>query len=379
MDNVRANGMSFSESEVAFLPIFKRLDSTTIEQLLNLSSEHWLAKRTNPIISISARASVVEALQILSSNNILGAPVFEVETNNFLGFVDMMDLLANVVSFYKDRDVPDDEEVPVSWDRNIENLQQRGEDFAKQAVTALIDKSRVDEYCPVSHHGTLFQVMEDVLSHKIHRVPVFENSDRVCAILSQSDLIQFLFENIKEVGIARYDTVEKLVLGTSAVISMSAKAKAIHAFFLMLYNKVPAVAIVSGNGELVGNLSASDLRGLDEKTFTQLLMPVMEFVKSVKRHRGLITCKKDSTLESVLSKLANNRVHRLWMVDDQNCPIGVVTLTDIMRLFSNREESNPGTLSSAWVRPPKDNRISARRYGKVGRGGPRGSPSQQRY
>jgi hypothetical protein len=41
---------------------------------------------------------------------------------------------------------------------------------------------------------------------------------------------------------------------------MSARAKAIHAFFLMLYQKVPAVAIVSGNGELVGNLSASDLR-----------------------------------------------------------------------------------------------------------------------
>jgi len=225
-----------------------------------------------------------------------------------------MDLLANVVSFYKDRDVPGGEEVPVSWNRNIETLQQRGEEFAKQLVTALIDRSRVDEYCPVSHHGTLFQVMEDVLSHKIHRVPVFDNNDRVYAILSQSDLIQFLFENIKEVGIARYDTVEKLGLGTNEVISMSAKAKAIHAFFLMLYNRVPAVAIVSGNGELVGNLSASDLRGLDEKTFTQLLMPVMEFVKSVKRHRGLITCKKDSTLESVLSKLANNRVHRLWML-----------------------------------------------------------------
>jgi len=356
------------------------LDSTTIEQMLNLSGEHWLSKQSRQIISISASSSVVEAVQILSSNNILGAPVFERETNNFLGFVDMMDLLSNVVSFYADREIPGGEEVPISWCRNIETLQQRGEEFAKQPITALIDKSRVDEYCPVSHHGTLFQVMEDVLSHNIHRVPVFDNTDKVYSILSQSDLIQFLFENIKEVGIARYDTVEKLGLGTSAVISMSAKAKAIHAFFLMLYNRVSAVAIVSGNGELVGNLSASDLRGLDQNTFTQLLMPVMEFVKSVKRHRGLITCKKDSTLESVLSKLANNRVHRLWMVDDQNGPIGVVTLTDIMKLFSNREESNPGTLSSGWVRPPRENRGAAKRYGKVGYGrggGARSSPLVQ--
>lgn len=42
---------------------------------------------------------------MLSTNNILSAPVFEKETNNFLGFVDMMDLLANVVSFYKENNV----------------------------------------------------------------------------------------------------------------------------------------------------------------------------------------------------------------------------------------------------------------------------------
>jgi len=56
------------------------------------------------------------------------------------------------VSFYKERDVTGQagEEVPVSWCRNIETLKERGEQFAKQPVTALIDKSRVDDYCPVS-------------------------------------------------------------------------------------------------------------------------------------------------------------------------------------------------------------------------------------
>jgi len=363
--------MSFSQSEVIFLPIFKRLDTTTLEQLFNLSGEHWINKRNKKVITINADASVSEALQVLSSNNILAAPVFDRETNSFLGLVDMMDILANVVSFYKEHDSADakpGEEVPVSWCRNIETLQQRGEQFAKQPTTALIDRSRVDDFCPVSNHGTLFQVMDDVLSHNVHRVPVFDNSDKVYNILSQSDLIQFLYENIRDIGIARFDTVEKLGLGTPAVISMSARAKAIHAFFLMLYNRVQAVAIVSGNGELVGNLSASDLRGLDQNTFPQLLTPVMEFVKSVKRHRGLITCKKDSTLESVLSKLANNKVHRLWVVNEHNCPTGVITLTDIMTLFSNREESTPGTFHAGWTAPPRVNpRGATRRYTNKGR------------
>lgn len=359
--------MSFSQSEVTFLTIFKRLDTTTIEQLLNAGGEHWINKRNKSIININASASVVEAMQVLSSNNILAAPVMERETDTFLGFVDMMDLLSNVVSHYSERssaDAKQGEEVPVSWCRNIETLKERGEQFAKQPITALIDKSRVDEYCPVSHHGTLAQLMEDVLSQNVHRVPVFDNNDKVYNILSQSDVIHFLYEHIRDIGIARFDTVEKLGLGTRAVISMSARAKAIHAFFLMLYQKVPAVAIVSGNGELVGNLSASDLRGLDQNSFTELLKPVMEFVKSVKRHRGLVTCKKSSTLESVLSKLANNNVHRLWMVDDQNCPIGVVTLTDVMKLFANREESSP-LMQPVSPRPAAG---STKRYTKVWKG-----------
>jgi hypothetical protein len=37
----------------------------------------------------------------------LAAPVFDKENDNFLGFVDMMDLLANVVSFYSDRQSTD--------------------------------------------------------------------------------------------------------------------------------------------------------------------------------------------------------------------------------------------------------------------------------
>lgn len=133
--------MSFSQSEVTFLSIFKRLDTTTIEQLLKDGGDHWVKKRNKSIINISAAASVVEAMQVLSSNNILAAPVFDKENDNFLGFVDMMDLLANVVSFYSERssaDAKQGEEVPVSWCRNIETLKERGEQFAKQPITALL-------------------------------------------------------------------------------------------------------------------------------------------------------------------------------------------------------------------------------------------------
>ena len=49
----------------------------------------------------------VNICRFFSSNNILAAPVFDKANDNFLGFVDMMDLLANVVSFYSERQSTD--------------------------------------------------------------------------------------------------------------------------------------------------------------------------------------------------------------------------------------------------------------------------------
>ncbi len=65
--------------------------------------------------------------------------------------------------------------------------------------------------------------MEDVLSQSVHRVPVYNNTEKMYllletiviipstsnrySILSQSDIIHFLYEHIRDVGIARYDTV----------------------------------------------------------------------------------------------------------------------------------------------------------------------------
>ena len=43
-----------------------------------------------------------------------------------------------------------------------------------------------------------------------------------------------------------------------------------------------------------------------------------------------VTLRQDSTLEQAMAKAAIAKVHRLWVVDDKNRPVGCVSLTDII-------------------------------------------------
>lgn len=53
-----------------------------------------------------------------------------------------------------------------------------------------------------------------------------------------------------------------------------------EAFELMYKSQVSGVAVLDSQGSLVGNLSGSDLRGIQQSEFENLLLPVKVFLKA---------------------------------------------------------------------------------------------------
>lgn len=45
-----------------------------------------------------------------------------------------------------------------------------------------------------------------------------------------------------------------------------------------------------------------------------------------------ITCKMETLLVEVMAKTIANRVHRIWVIDDQGLLVGVVSLSDILKV-----------------------------------------------
>eukprot|EP00658_Telonema_sp_P-2_P078119 TRINITY_DN7239_c0_g1_i10.p2 TRINITY_DN7239_c0_g1~~TRINITY_DN7239_c0_g1_i10.p2 ORF type:complete len:123 (+),score=26.92 TRINITY_DN7239_c0_g1_i10:309-677(+) len=109
---------------------------------------------------------------------------------------------------------------------------------------------------------------------------------------------------------------------------------AIDGFERMETQSVSGLAVLNDEGQLVGNLSASDLRGMGRHEFGDLLMSVEDFTLINKDQVQGYCLPPDATLDCLLQTFKEKRVHRLYVVDERNSPMAVITLTDVMRLLT---------------------------------------------
>jgi len=182
----------------------------------------------------------------------------------------------------------------------------------------------------------------------VHRVAVIGANGKTENVLTQTDIVRFLITKIDEHPWFFDTTVKEMHLGLEKrIITCHQSAKAIKAFKLMDEHKVSAVGVVDDRGRLVGNLSASDLKGQGiadwgqgADPFGTLQMPVMSFLQQGgMTHFPVGSCTSDTTFNFLLLKVMALRVHRLWVVDKKGKPISVISLTDVMQaLIAQKQE-----------------------------------------
>ncbi|KAF6264439.1 hypothetical protein COO60DRAFT_1457574 [Scenedesmus sp. NREL 46B-D3] len=214
----------------------------------------------------------------------------------------------------------------------------------------------------------------------------------ISAIVSQSDVAAYLHKHADQLGPLADATVAQLGLAGKAVVCVPGEMSAIHAFASMAANKVSCVGVVSHahGGGLVGSLSSSDLAGLLPEHFVSLAGPVLQYLTArasaswggqpqhaaaagpalpaprvslqqqqqpagggarawgLKGGEGLklpplVSCSPASSLRQVLALLAAHRLHRLHVLDGHSRPVGIVTITDLLRLIVG-----PGELLEAY-------------------------------
>jgi len=309
----------------------KLLQTTLIRQILP-------AKR-DQILELDSNTTVSQAIKVLAGNNILSMPVWDKNDGVYLGFLDYLDILNFAINMYTEG-IQVNETQYGAYCTDINILQHRGVRFGIKPVKEIINASKKDEFIPVYAHGTIYQLIEGVFYKGIHRVPVLDENNKIVSIVTQSEVLNFL---AKHMDIVVSDlgniSVDQLHLGTKNVIAMSTNAQAIHAFYLMYTHKVSAVAIVSPSGSLVANLSASDIRGLEQQHFESLLLPVTQYIINQRgKPKAPITCTINTDFQTVLMKMILFRIHRIWIVDEDDRPIGVISQTDVMKKLSEFQD-----------------------------------------
>jgi len=296
------------------------LSKVTVEELVTSKTQTYC---------IGVGDTLRNAMDMMKKFNILSLPVTDAN-GKIEGMISVMDLL-----------------VYLAWAPYFETgkpisgeLSQTKLETTVRALLGLTEESRtvhvVEPHLPLMNLAIPF-------TSGLHRVLVQKKigeDQTAIRVLSQSDVIRFIYER-KSDFVTHMEKKLKDLVTPKKVISINESFSALDGFKEMTLAKVPAVAVVdSQTGEVIGNLAASDLRGVSSEALSDVILPVMSFLKKTRGHAfKILTVTIDNTLEDAIKMIVENKVHRLWLVaGDQNkeypmTPIGILTLTDIFKTF----------------------------------------------
>jgi len=297
-------------------------DPLAIEFLENLTAGYL---KRSQLFMIYPNDTVATALQLLAENQILSAPVLDDVNNQVLGSVDVLDLASFIVSIYtehKSSSLP-----------HLYNPQEFEKRFS-EPVMNLINSSKRDPFCPVFSYSSIAYVISQIFKTGIHRVAVLDNNCKVVGQISQSDIIQLIYQNPRPFKNLTSRRLIDLNLDLGPVVSVHESAFLIEALRAMLNFGISGLAVVDSNGSLVNNLSVSNFKGITKQNFFRMEESIESLFSTRAEKFPPVTCTMETTLEEVIEKLATNRVHRIFVVDHHFKPMNVLSLTTVMRVFT---------------------------------------------
>jgi len=303
----------------------------TIRQLLQQTEVSTICSVYNTIISVEVTDEVSKAFKLLIEHKILSVPVYDSFNRKYIGFLDMLDLIAHAF-----------DKIDFSQCTELDQV-LKSDVFTKSKCSEVFSRSGRNPFYAIDIHSPVLMAMEFMSKKLVHRVPVFDPSGSLVTIVTQSNIIKLLFDNLDRFNYASLK-LQDLDLGTKNVISINQQKKAIEAFKLIHSNKISGVAVVDDNGYLVGNISASDLGkiGYDAAYLSRLFLSCKDFLTFTGQSEEEQTIPGprcvflSATLEELLHKFAVTHSHHLYVIDSETKPIGVISLVDVIALFVNQ-------------------------------------------
>jgi len=316
--------------------------------------------------------SVATAFQKMINNNILSVPVYDQVRRSFTHFIDMVDVVAFAVARVTEQQASSDfiqfMDIPLLQTVNCGEVS---------------DLSKRDPFFPVESGAPLLEAMNLMVKWGVHRIPIVDAEGELMTIISQSQLSAFIYKYLSSFSPSLFkQTAASIAIpvieqGTSTnipakVISVGLRDRAIDAFITMHEKRISGVAVIDDDGIIVGNVSASDLKaiGHDGILLTRLFYPVSEFLKLICPHGNTEPSSELSrdekqtqalrytppaivpttaTFGAVLGTLVLARIHRVYVVDEQRHPVGVIGYAEILRAVYDDLLRTTGSLRSAGL------------------------------
>eukprot|EP00698_Gefionella_okellyi_P015092 TRINITY_DN4235_c0_g1_i1.p1 TRINITY_DN4235_c0_g1~~TRINITY_DN4235_c0_g1_i1.p1 ORF type:complete len:377 (+),score=88.03 TRINITY_DN4235_c0_g1_i1:126-1256(+) len=190
----------------------------------------------------------------------------------------------------------------------------------------------------IQPEGDLFQAMQQLVEHRVHRLPIVHQSERndVLYIITHVSILWDIINNFREeLTLLRY-TIEEINIGTfGGVVTVLYDTPLVNVLHMLMERHISALPIVDETGVVIDVYSKSDVVLLAQEKVYDIGITVKQALSKRPQQGAAVvpTCRKTDSLKTVLERLAATNVHRLICVDGQGHVLGIVSLHDIFEFL----------------------------------------------
>jgi len=302
------------------------MDTSNLQKLFGEMKLSQMLSR--PILTLTAEDTIVPLMKRLASIGYQSALIVDPRTQQPLGFVGALDVMAEILDHLK-------EFSHAQKGIDIEVANAQGNSFFNKTCSEFINRSQRDPLVALTSQNTLLDAVK--VLQDVHRLMVKDESGRVVNILTQTDILSFIMSRYDLVASVGKPLTESGINPTEVVGSLKEDTPVIGAMRYMRDCGVSGVAVINNVGQIITNFSGADLLRLTPENFSLIASNLKDYLYQVHGYlKPPICCKNTDTLETVMLKMERYNIHRVYIVDDGMMPTGFLSLTDIMRYLTSQ-------------------------------------------
>ncbi|KAG9509739.1 5'-AMP-activated protein kinase subunit gamma-1, partial [Fragariocoptes setiger] len=278
------------------------------------------------LVVFDTQLLVKKAFHALINNGCRAAPLWDSAAQEFVGMLSITDFINIIRTYHKSPTI------------KIEDV----EDQKIEVWRKLLNKSP-KPLVSIGPDACLLDAILTLTKNKVHRLPIIDpETGNVLYILTHKRILKFLFLFYHELPQPSFlfRTLRELKVGSyDNICTTTRNSLVITALDKFIERRVSALPVVDEKtGKVVDIFAKYDAINMAaEKTYNNLSLTVG---RAIERHsdyfEGVVKCKLDETLGTIIHRIVKAEVHRIVVVDDDDKVTGIVSLSDILTFLAIR-------------------------------------------
>jgi len=288
------------------------------------------------VISVNQDVTLLAAFGKLIEYKIMSLPIIDATTNKPIGSFSMMDFINILCSEI------DEKELQSINSGNAFSEFLKKKEFTDRPLKAFPSIGQNEPLLIINGSEPLLKAVMLMITKKGHRVLVVNDEGKLINLITQTRVLGLLSTALDSVEEAQ-KSLQELSLGFRKVLCVPKNTSAFQGFKFLKDNNITGCGVIDESGKLIGNLSINDLKtlGYSMEYFNLLTQPLSKYLQIVKEKEAQLGSKAlaevsilcataETSLMQAIKMLVGYKVHRLYIVDKEQKPIGLLSLHDVL-------------------------------------------------